>query len=98
HQLYELYVDILMSLHTSQPAAGFDRAALEASEAGRARTLLETLAEAKTQIREGVDPKLLERERSLQLRLEALSTQQVRSSSPQVEAEIEQVTTEYRDV
>ena len=102
HQLYELYVDILMSLHTAQPSAGFDGAALEASEAGRARTLLETLAEAKTQIREGVDPKLLERERALQLQLETLATRQISSASAatagKVETEIERVTAEYRDV
>jgi CHAT domain-containing protein len=102
HQLYELYVDILMSLHAAQPSAGFDGAALEASEAGRARTLLETLAEAKTQIREGVDPKLLERERALQLQLESLATRQISSSSAatagKVETEIARVTAEYRDV
>jgi CHAT domain-containing protein len=99
HQLYELYVDILMSLHAAQPSAGFNGTALEASEAGRARTLLETLAEAKTQIREGVDPKLLERERALQLQLEALSTRQISSAtSGKVETEIDRVTAEYRDV
>ena len=102
HQLYELYVDILMSMHAAQPSAGFDGAALEASEAGRARTLLETIAEAKTQIREGVDPKLLERERALQLQLESLATRQIRSSyaatAGKVETEIERVTAEYRDV
>lgn len=105
HQLYELYIDILMSLHKLEPAAGFASAALEASEAGRARTLLETLAEAKAQIREGVDPKLLEREHTLQLRLEALATGQV-SSLPtatekeklELEAEIERVTSEFRNV
>jgi hypothetical protein len=32
-----------MSLHAVDRSVGFDRAALEASEAGRARTLLETL-------------------------------------------------------
>lgn len=99
HQLYELYVDILMSLHAAQPLAGFDGAALEASEAGRARTLLETIAEAKTQIREGVDPELLERERALQLQLEALAMRQISSASAAtVETEIERVTAEYRDV
>ena len=102
HQLFELYIDILMSLHAAQPSAGFDGAALEASEAGRARTLLETLAEAKTQIREGVDPKLLERERALQLQLETLATRQMSSASAatagKVETEIERVTAEYRDV
>src|SRR6185295_5329017 len=87
-------------LHAAQPSAGLDGAALEASEAGRARTLLETLAEAKTQIREGVDPKLLERDRVLQLQLDALSTRQISSASAsgKVETEIDRFTAEYRDV
>ena len=102
HQQYELYVDVLMSLHALEPSAGFDRAALEASEAGRARTLLETLAETKMQIRQGVDPKLLERERALQLQLESLATRQVNSAnahaSQTLEAEVERVTAEFRNV
>lgn len=105
HQLYELYIDVLMSLHKLEPAAGFAHAALEASEAGRARTLLETLAETKAHIREGVDPKLLEREHSLQIRLDALATRQVSTlvtstekEKQGLEAEIERVTSEYRDV
>ncbi len=102
HQQYELYIDILMSLHAEEPSAGFDRAAVEASEAGRSRTLLETLAETKAQIRQGVDPKLLERERALQLQLESLATRQVKSlntSDDQVlEAEIERVTAQHREI
>jgi CHAT domain-containing protein len=103
HQQYELYIDILMSLHAVDRSVGFDRAALEASEAGRARTLLETLAETKAQIRKGVDPKLLERERALQLQLEALATRQVssqnsRAQKTELDAEIERVTAEFRDV
>src|SRR4029078_9287331 len=90
-----------MIWHARHPTAGFDGAALEASEAGRARTLLETLAEATTQIREGVDPKLLERERALQLQLETLATRQISSSAAtagKVETDIARVTAEYRDV
>ena len=102
HQQYELYVDVLMSLHALEPAAGFDRAALEASEAGRARTLLETLAETRMQIRQGVDPKLLEQERALQLQLESLATRQVNSTNARanqtLEAEVERVTAEFRNV
>ena len=99
HQQYEVYIDILMSLHALEPSIGFDRAALEASEAGRARTLLESLAETKMQIRQGVDPKLLERERALQLQLELLATRQVNSlANKTLEAEVDRVTTEYRNV
>jgi CHAT domain-containing protein/tetratricopeptide (TPR) repeat protein len=40
---YELWIDLLMELHGSQPAAGFDGRALEASEQGRVQGLLESL-------------------------------------------------------
>lgn len=62
---YELYIDILMRLHRKNPSAGYDAAALEASESARARSLLDLLAEAHADIRQGVDPKLLENETSL---------------------------------
>jgi CHAT domain-containing protein/Flp pilus assembly protein TadD len=62
---YELYIDILMRLHKQNPLAGYDAAVLEASESARARSLLDLLAEAHADIRQGVDPKLLEKETSL---------------------------------
>jgi CHAT domain-containing protein/Tfp pilus assembly protein PilF len=61
---YELYIDVLMC--QQQVAAAF-----EASERARARSLLESVAEAHADIRQGVDPALLERERSLTQRLDA---------------------------
>ncbi|MBA4122873.1 MAG: tetratricopeptide repeat protein [Acidobacteria bacterium] len=65
-QYYDFYINLLMRLHQQQPSAGLDGAALQASERGRARSLLETLAEANADIRQGVDPTLLARERSIQ--------------------------------
>src|SRR5262249_36670027 len=62
---YEFYVDLLMRLDERHPSQGHDRAALQASERARARSLLEMLTEARADIRRGVDPALLERERSL---------------------------------
>ncbi len=64
--IYELYIDILMRLHKQQPTKGYDTKAIQASERARARSLLETLTEANADIRQGVDPGLLERERSVQ--------------------------------
>jgi CHAT domain-containing protein len=55
---YQLLVDIEMD-------AGNHAAALEASERARARSLLEMLTEAQVDIRRGVDPELLDRERRL---------------------------------
>src|SRR4029453_3413560 len=58
---YGLYVDLLMRLHKDRPAEGHAAAALQASERARARSLLELLTEARAEIRQGVDPTLLER-------------------------------------
>lgn len=60
---YDLYITLLMRQHRQAPAAGHDAEALRASEKRRARRLLDSLAEAGTDIRQGVDPLLVERER-----------------------------------
>src|SRR5207245_10904759 len=70
---YGIYLDILMRLHERDPAAGQDVAALQAAERTRARVLLEALIEARADIREGVDPALLERERALQVEMSKAS-------------------------
>jgi len=69
HQYYEFYIDLLMQLHQQDLRAGFDAAALQASERARVRTLIEMLMEARADIRQGVDPVLVEREQNLQRRL-----------------------------
>ncbi|HXG68142.1 MAG TPA: tetratricopeptide repeat protein, partial [Blastocatellia bacterium] len=66
---YELRIDLLMQMHKVDPSKGYEAAALQASERARARTLLDTLTEARADIRQGVDPKLLERERALEKQL-----------------------------
>lgn len=71
HQYYELYIGLLMQLHRLDSRGGFDAAALQASERGRARSLVEMLMEARADIRQGVDIGLVEREQSLQRRLNA---------------------------
>lgn len=65
HDYYELYVDLLMRLHEQDPAKGYDRRALEAGERSRARSLLETLAEARADPGAVVDERLARRERTL---------------------------------
>ncbi|MBD2101718.1 CHAT domain-containing tetratricopeptide repeat protein, partial [Leptolyngbya sp. FACHB-261] len=74
---YKLYVGLLMQLHKQQPAADYDALALYASERSRARSLLELLTEARADIRQGVDPQLLARERSLQQRLSTIEERQI---------------------
>lgn len=81
--LYKLHIDLLMRLHRRQPAAGYDVAALKANEQARARSLIDLLAESSADIRQGVDPTLLARERSLRQMLNAEAERQMRLFSGQ---------------
>jgi CHAT domain-containing protein/tetratricopeptide (TPR) repeat protein len=67
--VYELRVDILMRLAAARPGQGFDRAAFEASEDARARSLLDVLREGGAAPRAGIDPALAARQRDLERRL-----------------------------
>jgi CHAT domain-containing protein/Tfp pilus assembly protein PilF len=107
HQVfYEFHIAVLMQMHQRNPAAALDATALEVSERARARSLLELLAEARADIRQGVDGSLLERERSLRQRLAARAAAQTnllsRKHSPaQAEAaakEIASITAEYEEL
>lgn len=69
--VFDLEIDVLMRLHRRQPRAGFAAAALETVERSRARSLAGMLSERQIDVREGVDPALLERERSLGRLLDA---------------------------
>jgi CHAT domain-containing protein/Tfp pilus assembly protein PilF len=77
-QYYDLYIDLLMRLDQLSPDQGYQELALNASERARARTLLEMLAETRADIRQGVEPSLLERELSLKRALDAKTERQSR--------------------
>ena len=97
-QYYELYVDVLMRMH--QGAAAF-----EASERARARSLLETLVETHADIRQGVDPALLEREQTLQQQLNATEQRRLQllgkkdrtEQAAGVEKELNTLLSDYQD-
>ena len=76
--IYKLHIDLLMQLHRRQPASGLDVAALKAYEQARARSLIDLLTESSADIRQGVDPAVLARERSLQKMLNAEAERQMR--------------------
>ncbi|HEX8130143.1 MAG TPA: CHAT domain-containing protein [Pyrinomonadaceae bacterium] len=101
YQYYEFYIDVLMLMHKARPHEGFDALALEASERARARSLLETLAEVRVDIRQGVDPALLERERQLQQSLNDKAERQMLLQGQQnkeaaaLANEIKEVSAEY---
>lgn len=67
---YDLLIDVLMDLHARRPGEGWDAEALRASERAKARSLVELLAEAHINLREGIDENLLAEERSLEAQLE----------------------------
>ncbi len=78
HEQYEFYTDLLMQTHKQEPVKSLNTAALQVSESARARSLLESLTEARADIRQGVDPVLLTRERELQQRLNAKAEAQLK--------------------
>jgi CHAT domain-containing protein/Flp pilus assembly protein TadD len=84
---FELEIDLLMELDRREPGKGHAGEALEASERAHARSLLDLLQEARADIREGVDPRLRDRERGLLARLSAKAGQQAELMSRPVAAE-----------
>ncbi|MGH9751836.1 MAG: CHAT domain-containing tetratricopeptide repeat protein [Blastocatellia bacterium] len=105
-EFYQSYIGVLMQMHKQNPDAAFDAVAFAVSERARARSLLELLAEARADIRQGVDSSLLERERSLLRRLNARATAQLsllsgKHTTEQADAaakEIASITTEYEEL
>jgi CHAT domain-containing protein len=74
---YDFYIDLLMQLHKRQPSKSLNALALQASERARARSLLDLLHESQADIRQGVDPKLLEQEKNLQFQLNAFEKRRI---------------------
>jgi CHAT domain-containing protein/Tfp pilus assembly protein PilF len=103
---HEFNIDLLMRLHKERPSEGFDAAAFEASEKSRARSLLELLKEARAEIRQGVDPALIERERSLRQAISYTAERQTRLLSGKhaeqqaaaAAKEVDALTTEYEEL
>ncbi len=61
--VYETWIAVLMDLDRAEPGRGHDAAALAAAERAKARSLLESLGEARAELRLGADPALLAAER-----------------------------------
>jgi CHAT domain-containing protein/Flp pilus assembly protein TadD len=105
-EFFETYIDVLMQMQKQNPASAVDALALEVSERARARSLLELLKEARADIRQGVDGSLLERERSLQQRLNVRAAAQAsllsRKHTPEQAAaaakEIDAIISEYEEI
>lgn len=66
---WDLYIDILMQMHDRNRAGGFDVLALHASERRRARSLLDALAQTRSDVKNGIEPDLLRQVREVQERI-----------------------------
>jgi CHAT domain-containing protein len=64
-QIFELYIDILMREQKNQPHERVAAQSLTVSERARARSLLDLLNDSRHNIKQGVDPNLLEQEKAL---------------------------------
>ena len=102
---YDLCIDILMRLDHEHPGRGFAAAGLLMSEKARARSLLDTLSEVRADIRNGVAPELLERERQLRglIRWQARHQMDLSISGHDPETEevahqVNQLRTEYQEI
>lgn len=85
-------IEILMAL-------GREAEALETSERGRARSMLDTLAETGTAIREGVEPALVQREHDVAAVLNAKGARLLtRPNDADLRKEIDALESEYQDV
>lgn len=104
-ETYERYIDVLMQLHGSDPGADLDAKAFEVAEQSRARGLLDVLARARVDTREG-DPKTLAKELRLrqelndkaELRMGLGDDEASRARSEALRQEIDKLAVEHRIV
>ncbi|HEX8289417.1 MAG TPA: CHAT domain-containing tetratricopeptide repeat protein [Pyrinomonadaceae bacterium] len=103
---YDFYIDLLMQAHKSQPEKDFDLLALQTSEKSRSRSLLDLLVQSKIDIKQGVDPLLIEREQRVRTRLAEKANQQSRllfgkhtkEEAEKISKEVSDLTAQYEDV
>jgi CHAT domain-containing protein/Tfp pilus assembly protein PilF len=103
---YEFYVDLLMQLDRLNSSSNYAAKALEVNEQRLARTLLETLAESRADIHQGIPSALRDRERSLRQALDAKSDrlmQLLNGKHTEDEAttsrkEVDELFTQYQEV
>jgi CHAT domain-containing protein/tetratricopeptide (TPR) repeat protein len=105
-QYREFYIDLLMRLQKEKQAEQLERVAFNASETGRARSLLQLLAEARTNIHHGIDPSLLEHKQALaetidtkaQQQTQLLSGKHTEEEAESVRRELSALTTELEQL
>ena len=96
---YSEYIDLLMLLHGQRPTVGFHVQAFQVSERARARSLLESLGETRTDPRAGASLELLSRERSIQQALNSRAEEQIRLlNRPHTKEQVDRVAKEIAEL
>ncbi len=102
---YKLQIDLLMELHQKNPDQSYAAQAFNVTERSKARTLLELLAESKADIRTGVDPQLLAKEKDIQSQLVAIDKRRIQLASSTTKEQItalenqrQTLQSQYRDL
>jgi CHAT domain-containing protein len=72
---YDFYVELLMELARRNPAGNYADRALAASEQGRARSLLDLLANSRSELTRGISSELRETEQDVRARLSQIQRQ-----------------------
>jgi CHAT domain-containing protein/lipoprotein NlpI len=102
----EFYIDLLMRMSTGKPSEQLERVAFNASETGRARSLLQMLSEAGSKIHHGIDPSLIERklrltesiDRKAQSQMELLSGKHTEAEAEAARQELSTLTNELEEL
>jgi CHAT domain-containing protein len=103
---FELQIDVLTRLHRLDPSRNYVAEALQTSERARARSLLEAMSEAGIDIRRGVSPELLQRERTITEQLSNKATERAHlagleplpTALVKLDQEIKELTVQYDKV
>ena len=103
---YSFYIEVLMRKNAIEPGKNYAVLAFEANEKRKARGLLNLLTESNADIREGIDPKLLQKESEVKNLLAArmenltktLSKKSKLEDTETLKREIEEIRAEYEQI
>ncbi len=79
HHYYEFLIDLLIEMEEKKAGSEWDAVALQVSEQGRARSLLDLLKRSQMSFARGVDSELLDQERRVAAELQDVELKRLRS-------------------
>lgn len=82
---YQQFIGVLMENHKQNPNGNFAAKAFEISERSRSRGLIDLLLESRIDIRQGVEAKLLEKEKQLKQQISAIAEKLFRQGASEKE-------------